>query len=153
MHTKPIYHLPILEPGQEWACDGGCDIVEPKLYRNVYRQDWDAKGTLLDQKAEHYYTCQNGHLLAVWRPEQKEYVTLPAEAYEIPVNTFGLSLNDIELFLQQLYEDAEQYRADKNLPHARVKGVIITTPKGETVSISISYLNEIRAQLSVCPIA
>lgn len=153
MNTKPIYRLPILEDTQVWACDGGCEVVEPKLHRNVYRQDWDAKGTLLEQKAEHYYTCQQGHLLTVWDKEKRAYVALPDHAYQVPINEFGLSLHDIEQFLAELNEDTMEYRTDKNMPNAKITGVVITTPKGETVSISISYLNEIRAQLSVCPIA
>lgn len=153
MHTKPIYHLPTLEPGQEWACDGACENIEPKLHRNVYRQEWDAKGTLLDQKAEHYYTCQNGHLLCVWGEEKRDYVTLPDEAYKTPVNTFGLSLHDIEQFLAELKEDTAQFRTDMNMPNLHAQSFVIVTPEGEPVSISISYLNEIRAQLSVCPIA
>ncbi len=155
MNIKPIYQLPAtLLEGQEWACEGGCDHVSPKLHRHVYQQVWDAEGTLLEQKAEHYYTCENGHLLCVWDNDHHDYVELPYPAYEEPVNQFGLSLYDIEQFLAELQQDTEQFKNDMNMPNAAVTASLtITTPKGETVNISISYLNEIRAQLTVCPIA
>lgn len=73
---NPIYNLPKLLTTQEWCCEGGCDKVIPLLHRNVYSRSWDRYGNLMEEHAEHYYTCGKGHLLAVWDNNEGDYAEL-----------------------------------------------------------------------------
>lgn len=82
MNAKPIYTLPILKPNQEWACEHGCSNVKPKLYRNVYSQSWGTNGNLVDEQAEHYYTCGRNHLLIVWDNKESDYAELDASLHK-----------------------------------------------------------------------
>ncbi|MDC5478933.1 hypothetical protein [Acinetobacter baumannii] len=85
MNIKPIFKLPTLTETQEWACEHGCSNVHPKLFRNVYSRKWDKEGgQLLEEKAEHYYTCGLDHLLMVWDEATSDYVELADEFYKEP---------------------------------------------------------------------
>ena len=79
---KAIFVLPELKDGQEWACEQGCDHVKPTLHRNVYSQKWSHNGIVLEELAEHYYTCSRGHLLMVWDESTSDYVELPEHCYQ-----------------------------------------------------------------------
>ena len=79
---KIIRKLPDLAPGQEWACENGCDSVRPQHYRNVYSMSWDRQGNLINELAEYYYTCGKGHVLMVWDQVLGDYVELSPEFYE-----------------------------------------------------------------------
>jgi hypothetical protein len=76
MNARPIYKLPTLSENQEWACEHGCSNVKPNLYRNVYSQSWDKQGNLLEEQAEHFYTCGCNHLLMVWDNKESDYAQL-----------------------------------------------------------------------------
>lgn len=85
--VKVIYVLPELEDHQEWACEQGCDRVRPIRHRNVYSQTWDKEdGNLIEELAEHYYTCGRKHLLMVWDNNTSDYVELPEHHYQEPAN-------------------------------------------------------------------
>ena len=86
---KPIKQLPKLENYQEWACKQGCDKVSPKLHRNIYAESWDIEGNKAREEAEHYYTCQKGHLLAVWDTALNEYEDLPSFIFSERKNIFN----------------------------------------------------------------
>lgn len=73
---KIIYNLPPLSTNQEWCCEGGCDKITPRLHRNVYNRSWDKYGNLMEEQAEYYYTCLQGHLLGVWSEDECDYVKL-----------------------------------------------------------------------------
>ncbi|WP_441367766.1 hypothetical protein [Acinetobacter lwoffii] len=83
--VKPIFVLPELAQNQEWACEQGCGHVNPMLYKNVYSQTWDKEnGNLIEELAEHYYTCGRKHLLMVWDNNTNDYVELPEPHYQEP---------------------------------------------------------------------
>lgn len=85
--VKIIYTLPTLEDHQEWACEQGCDHVRPKLYRNVYSQTWDKEnGNLIEDLAEHYYTCGRNHLIMVWDNNANDYAVLDDSFHKEPAN-------------------------------------------------------------------
>lgn len=82
---RPIFVLPELKENQEWACEQGCTVHRPRLYRHVYSQQWDKQGNLVQELAEKYYTCQKGHLLAVWGEKECDYIELDEEYYVDPI--------------------------------------------------------------------
>ena len=79
---KPIFALPELTENQEWACVQGCSVHNPRLYKNVYLQQWDLNGNLVKELFEEYYACQRGHLLMVWDNNTNDYVDLPEQYYK-----------------------------------------------------------------------
>lgn len=80
---KLLRHLPELTPQQEFVCEGGCDHVKPKEYRNVYSQSFDPKtGELLQEMAEIYYTCQRNDILMIWDNDLNDYVDAPEKYYK-----------------------------------------------------------------------
>lgn len=83
---KIIYKLPALELHQEWACEQGCTVHKPKLHKNVYSQQWDADGELIEELFEKYWTCQRGHLLMVWDNNTDDYAALDDEFHREPAN-------------------------------------------------------------------
>ena len=82
MTVKPIFTLPVLAENQEWACVQGCSVYNPRLYKNVYSQQWDLNGNLVKELSEEYYTCQRGHLLMVWDSNTNNYVVLDDACYQ-----------------------------------------------------------------------
>lgn len=148
---KPIRQLPELENNQEWACDVGCDHIEPKLHRNVYQQSWDPQGKLISEMAEHYYTCQDGHLLAVWDNDAGNYAALPDEAYQ-PRENPGLTLKQVQILRDELDAARIKYTADelgevaKYFKFAKVS-FEITFNNQKTLSVDHDYLNEIEATI------
>lgn len=79
---KPIFILPDLLENQVWACEQGCTVRKPKLHNHVYSQQWDKQGNLVKQLTEKYYTCQYGHILAVWDENECDYVVLEDVFYQ-----------------------------------------------------------------------
>ncbi|MGX7831447.1 hypothetical protein [Acinetobacter baumannii] len=80
--VKPIFVLPELTANQEWACEQGCTVHKPKLHKNVYSQQWDLDGNLVQELFEKYWTCQRGHLLMVWDNNTDDYVELSDHHYQ-----------------------------------------------------------------------
>lgn len=148
--TQPIRQLPELEDHQEWVCDGGCSNIKPRLFRNVYSESWDKYGKKLHELAEHYYTCQEGHLLSVWDNDQSDYLDLPDEAYQERENTYNFSLEQIGHLRKALDEAKEQYTGEnlgeigKIFQHASV-AIEATLKNGDILKITYEYLDEIEA--------
>ncbi len=148
---KPIRQLPELEDHQEWACEGGCDHIEPKLFRNVYQQSWDLEGKLTSELAEHYYTCQHSHVLEVWDNNVNECVTLPDEVYQ-PRENPGLNLKQVQILRDELDAARIKYTADElgevanYFKFAKVS-FEITFKNQKTLSVDHDYLNEIEATI------
>lgn len=150
MNIKPIKQLPELGDHHEWACEGGCDRIEPKLHRNIYAESLDLEGNKTREEAEHYYTCQEGHLLAVWDESTDDYLSLPDKAYRVRENRFNTNLEGVNKLLAELDETEAVYSSEdmKDSPFKFAKaGFIITLKTGEEVSIDRNYLNEIKVQL------
>ena len=82
MTVKPIFTLPILAENQEWTCVQGCSVYNPRLYKNVYSQQWDSNGNLVKELFQEYYACQRGHLLMVWDSNTNDYVALDESFYQ-----------------------------------------------------------------------
>lgn len=149
---KPIRQLPELEDQQEWACEGGCDHIEPKLHRNIYAESWDLKGNKTREEAEHYYTCGKGHLLAIWDEDKSDYVTLPDEAYQNSQFSKDLTLSHVEKLIAELQSEKERMignlgSLDKTCFKFSKVGFELTFKSGEVLSVDEHCLNEIRAQL------
>lgn len=148
---KPIRQLPELEDHQEWVCEAGCDHIEPKLFRNVYQQSYDLEGKLISELSEHYYTCQDNHLLAVMDNKKYDYVTLPDEAYQ-PRENPGLNLKQVQILRDELDAARIKYTADelgevaKYFKFAKVS-FEITFKNQKTLSVDHDYLNEIEATI------
>ncbi|ENV14707.1 hypothetical protein F965_00053 [Acinetobacter schindleri NIPH 900] len=147
--SKVIYRLPCLEEHQEWACIGGCSDVKAKLHRNVYRQSWNAAGVLINEEAEFYYTCQNGHLLEVWDRNAVDYVELPEIHYKEHTNEHGLTIADIDNLIGQIEEPMQRLNSilkDTNSPFFNAVLSIEIEGK-EELSFSLNYLKELRTVL------
>lgn len=149
---KPIRQLPELEDHQEWVCEHGCDHIEPKLYRHVYSESWDREGIKLHELAEHYYTCQHGHVLQVWNEEFSDYATLPDEAYQERPVPEGLTLPYIEKLVAEL--QSEKTRIINNMDSETQKlfkfskiSFELTFKSGEVLGVDEHCLNEIKAQM------
>lgn len=148
--TQPIRQLPELEDHQEWACDGGCSNIKPRLFRNVYSEFWDDNGKKLHELAEHYYTCQKDHVLEIWDNEKNDHVVLPDEAYQERENTYNFSLEQISYLRKALDEAKEQYTGEnlgevgKIFQHASV-AIEATLKNGDILKITYEYLDEIEA--------
>lgn len=149
---KLIRRLPELEDNQEWACEHGCDHIEPKLHRHVYSQSWDHEGIKLHELAEHYYTCQRGHALEIWDTDENDYVTLPDEAYQERLVPEGLTLPYIEKLIAEL--QSEKTRIINNMDSETQKlfkfskiSFELTFKSGEVLSVDEHCLNEIKAQM------
>ena len=107
---KAIQQLPELDENQEWCCEGGCSNVQPKLYRHVYQEQWNPEGVKVVEKAENYYTCQRGHVLAVWDEDQGDYVQLPEENYQEPENKLGFDIHAVQALGLQLWSLEENHK-------------------------------------------
>lgn len=149
---KPIRQLPELEDHQEWACEGGCDHIEPKLFRNVYQQSWDLEGKLTSELAEHYYTCQHGHVLQVWNEEVSDYATLPDEAYQNRKVPEGATLSNIENLIAEMQTQKARMISklgslDQEIFKFAKVSFELTLKSGEVLSMDEHRLNEIKAQM------
>lgn len=149
---KPIRQLPELEQHQEWACDGSCDHINPKLHRNIYAESWDLQGNKTREEAEHYYTCGKGHLLAVWDTEINDYITLPDEAYQDRQVPKGLTLSHVEKLIADLQSAKQRMISNLNSMDQEYfkfskASFELTLKSGEVLSADENCLNEIKAQL------
>lgn len=149
---KPIRRLPELEDHQEWACEVGCDNIEPKLFRNVYQQSWDLEGNLTSELAEHYYTCQHGHVLQVWNEEVSDYATLPDEAYQNRKVPEGATLSNIENLITEMQTQKARMISkfdslDQEIFKFAKVSFELTLKSGEVLSMDEHCLNEIKAQM------
>lgn len=85
--VKAIFSLPELKENHEWACEQGCNVIHPELYKNVYSEKrTKVDNILIEQLAEYYYTCKRGHLLMVWNKVSNDYVTLDDHHYRDPTD-------------------------------------------------------------------
>jgi len=145
-NSKPIYRLPGLTDTQDWACDGGCRDIEPVLYRNIYAQSKSTDGLIVRELSEHYYTCQHGHILYVWDEKESDPVELDAIAYKPHENVRGWTLKDIDVISDELDHQVSLFTGSVGLPKADYIGSFeIKLKNGETIEITQSYLNELRA--------
>jgi hypothetical protein len=149
---KPIRQLPELEDHQEWTCEHGCDDIEPRLFKSVYAESKDENGVKTRELFEHYYTCQNGHVLEVWDNNANECVTLPDEAYQNREVPEGANLPNIENLIVEM--QAQKARMISNLDSLDQKifkfakvSFELTFKSGEVLSVDEHCLNEIKAQL------
>lgn len=151
---KPIYRLPELQGNQAWYCETGCSHVEPKLHKNIYKQVWNPKGVLIEQHAEHYYTCGNGHLLGIWDEEQNDDVELPEEHYQEQENIFGFDQEDIDAARAIFEEQKEKFCENTNMLPKNIKAAItINLSDGRILKYTEDYLNEVEALLTADKIA
>lgn len=145
---NPIRQLPELDENQEWCCEGGCSNVEPKLHRNIYSEGECLKtGKKLYQQSEHYYTCQRGHILAVWDEDQGDYVQLPKEHYQERENRFNLTMDNVNAILAEL--ESEKKRLLEGLVSVEFLSLAkisfeLKFKSGKTLSVDEHYLNEIK---------
>lgn len=148
---KAIKQLPELDENQEWCCEGGCSNVEPKLHRNIYAEGECLKtGKKLYQRSEHYYTCQRGHILAVWDEDQNDYIQLPEEHYQARENTFDLTMDNVNGILAEL--ENEKKRALDGLVSVEFLSLAkisfeLKFKSGKTLSVDEDYLNEIKGAI------
>lgn len=82
MNIKAIRKLPELQENQEWACEGGCDVIRPKHFENVFSESFAHNGSSINRKSEFFWTCQNNHLLMVWCTDKSDYISLPEDFYQ-----------------------------------------------------------------------
>ncbi len=82
MNIKPIRKLPELQKNQEWACEGGCDVIRPKHFESVFSESYAHDGSSINKQSEFFYTCQKNHLLGVWCTDKNDYIVLPEEFYQ-----------------------------------------------------------------------
>ncbi|MDM1731463.1 hypothetical protein HX116_09900 [Acinetobacter towneri] len=151
-NLKPIKQLPELKDNQEWACEGGCGDIQPVLHRNVYCERWDLSGRKIEEKAEHYYTCQNGHILAVWDTDANDYALLPDQAYQ-KREAHGLSLRAIQNLIDEI--QAEKQRMIGGMS-SEIREFFefskisfeLTLKSGEVLSLDEHHLNELKASLT-----
>lgn len=149
MSTKPIYRLPEIDEPHEWGCDGGCDLVKPVLFKHVYKQVWNPEGVLVEQLAEHYYTCSQGHLVSVWDSNTGDDVELPEEHYQEQVNRYGYDQQDIEDARAMFKEQKEKLCEELGLKPSDTKASFtIQLADGKDLIFTEDYLNEVEALLN-----
>lgn len=140
---KLIRQLPELQDHQEWACDGGCGDIKPKLHRHIYAESWDNSGVKTREMAENYYTCQCGHTLEVWDVDASDYVVLPDQAYHVRKNDLNFDLNTVKNAREVIDELQKEF--------AVLGGITATLTfklsNGTQVELSHVALDEIEAEL------
>lgn len=152
-NSKPIKQLPELEDNQEWACEGGCGDIQPVLHRNVYCERWDLSGKKIEEKAEHYYTCQNGHVLSVWDTDASDYALLPDQAYQKRKAHEGLSLRTIQNLIDELQSEKQKMIGSMSKEVSEFFSFSkisfeLTLKSGEVLSLDEHHLNELKASLT-----
>lgn len=116
MNMKTIRKLPELKGNQEWACEGGCDVIRPKHLEHVFSESHAHDGSSINRQSEFFYTCQNKHLLGVWCKDKGEYVLLPEEFYQeqapkvVETNSLDESIDllskDIDLLKEKIIQES-----------------------------------------------
>lgn len=146
---KLIKQLPKLDDHHEWGCSSGCSLVTPKLHRHIYAESWNTQGVKIRELAEHYYTCELGHLLEVWDTETHDYVVLAEEAYTTRENRFNFNLDHIEKIREELNLTRNKHanKCITEMFHSATVTLECTLADGSVVSITHEYLNEIEASL------
>lgn len=148
METKPIYRLPELTDSQSWVCAAGCNHVRPMLFKNVYREIYSPEGDLLERDAEHYYTCQHGHLLEIWCESAGDYIELPDEAYkEYAEAELNISIDFVESMLTEIGRCAEKLNA-LGMKDINIGLEFNSVDSGNIGSYSLEHLNELKAALT-----
>ena len=109
MNIKAIRKLPELQENQEWACEGGCDVIKPKYFENVFSQSTAHDGSSIKRQSEFFWTCQNNHLLRVWCTDQSDYILLPEDFYQAEAPKVVES-NSIQESIDLLDQDIESIK-------------------------------------------
>ena len=109
MEIKAIRKLPELEANQEWACEGGCDVIKPKYFENVFSQSTAHDGSSIKRQSEFFWTCQNNHLLRVWCTDKSDYILLPEDFYQAEVPKIVES-NSIQESINILDQDIDSLK-------------------------------------------
>lgn len=131
MNTKPIRKLPELKENQEWACEGGCDVIRPKKFENVFSESYANDGSSINRQSEFYFTCQNNHLLEVWCTDKSDSVLLPEEFYQEEVSKVVQS-NSIEESINLLSDDID------SIKDAFIEESSLTNDDAETLELLIT---------------
>lgn len=109
MDIKAIRKLPELQENQEWACEGGCDVIKPKYFENVFSQSTAHDGSSIKRQSEFFWTCQNNHFLRVWCTDQSDYILLPEDFYQAEAPKVVES-NSIQESIDLLDQDIESIK-------------------------------------------
>lgn len=131
MNTKPIRKLPELKENQEWACEGGCNIVRPKKFENVFSESFANNGSSINRQSEFYFTCQNNHLLEVWSTDTSDSVMLPEEFYQEEA-TKVVQSNSLEESINLLSKDID------SIKDAFIEDSFLTNDDAETLELLIT---------------
>lgn len=109
MDIKAIRKLPELQENQEWACEGGCDVIHPKHFENVFSESFALDGSSIKRQSEFFWTCQNNHLLKVWCTDTSDYILLPEDFYQAEAPKVVES-NSIQASIDLLDQDIESIK-------------------------------------------
>ena len=109
MDIKAIRKLPELQENQEWACEGGCNVIRPKHFENVFSQSTAHDGSSIKRQSEFFWTCQNNHLLGVWCKYKDDYILLPEDFYQAEAPKVVES-NSIQESIDLLDQDIESIK-------------------------------------------
>lgn len=131
MNIKPIRKLPELKENQEWACEGGCDVVRPKKFENVFSESYANDGSSINRQSEFYYTCQNNHLLEVWSTDTSASVMLPEKFYQ-EADPKVVQSNSIEESINLLSNDID------SLKDSFIEESVLTNDDAETLELLIT---------------
>lgn len=131
MNTKPIRKLPELKENQEWACEGGCDVVRPKKFENVFSESYANDGSSINRQSEFYFACQNNHLLEVWCTDKSDSVMLPEEFYQEEASKVVQS-NTIEESINLLSNDID------SIKDSFIEESFLTNDDAETLELLIT---------------
>lgn len=131
MNIKPIRKLPELKENQEWACEGGCNVVRPKKFENVFSESFANDGSSINRQSEFYFTCQNNHLLKVWCTDKSDSVLLPEEFYQEEASKVVQS-NSIEESINLLSDDID------SIKDAFIEESFLTNDDAETLELLIT---------------
>ena len=109
MDIQALRVLPTLKPNQEWACEGGCDVIRPMHFENVFSESYASDGSSISVQSEFFWTCQNKHLLMVWCDIKNDYVSLPEDFYKEEEPKI-LESNSIQESIDLLSDSIEQLK-------------------------------------------
>lgn len=153
--TNFIRKLPELGENQEWACDGRCDHIRPKLFENIYKQSWNNDGVCIEKQSEFYYTCQHGHQLFVWDIDGNDYLDLDVKFYEEVENTYNFTLDNVNDLIGELESRITDFKHSFSAQLMPLFGSatasLIFTEKdtGSEVEISLPFLKSLKDQMEL----
>ena len=145
MNLKPIRKLPQLKENQEWACEGGCDIIRPKKFESIFSESHSHDGSSINIQSEFYYTCQNNHLLRVWNNINGDYVSLSDDFYQ-EINPKIIESKSIEQSIDLLSNEIE------SIKESLIEESFLTNEESEYLELLITramQLGELFAQRDI----